>query len=106
MKYEYPECTDVISGFGGGYEKTCQQMVIKGMRWFDKHPDAKPEFSGYKGIYGVISEDNADAKSLSDFITEGVDCTGAMHQACIQHILYAHKVGWEQYLKEALVGND
>jgi len=101
-KYEYLPDDPEISGFGGGYEAACRAMVAAGMEWFDAHPDADPQFHGYKGVYGVISEDNADAKALSAAIIAGSggDCTGAMHQATTSHVLYAHKHGWDKYLAE------
>ncbi len=102
-KYVYTVDMDEISGFGGGYERTCRNMVIAGLQWFDEHPDAEPQFQGYKGIYGVISESNAAAKLLSDAVVAGADgdCTGAMHQATIGHVLWIHKHGWEAYCTES-----
>ena len=101
-KYLYPKEVDVISGFGSGYEDTCQKMVIRGMKWFDAHPKADPQFHGNKNIYGIITEDNQDAKDLTKTIMKGLDATGAMHQACMSHIFYAHKNGWKKYLEEVL----
>jgi hypothetical protein len=93
-----------ISGFGGGYEVTCRRMVLAGVEWLANNPNASPEFAGYKNIYGVINEENADAKSLSSYITAdaitGGDCTGAMHQASISHIMFIRKNGWEKYCEE------
>jgi len=101
MNYKYPENLDVISGFGGDYEKQCQKMVISGMEWFDKHLEAKPEFKCYKNVYGLVIENNEDAESLSKQITS-IDggCSGAMHHAAIRHIMYAHEHGWEKYIFE------
>ena len=93
-----------ISGFGGGYEETCRKMALAGMQWFDEHPDADPKFHGYRGITGVISEDNDDAKALTDAImaASGGDCTGAMHQACVSHALAYKRLGWDGYRAEML----
>lgn len=100
-EYEFEEGMAEISGFGGSYEEACRRMVKAGMEWFDKHPQANPQFGGYEGIYGVISVDNEDAKNLSKAVTTSVDdCTGAMHQATIGHILQIHKVGWDAYVKK------
>ncbi len=98
---EYSNEMREISGFGGDYEKACREMVLVGLNWFDDNPTADPQFSGCKYIYGVCIEDNDDAKSLSEAIVSAAsDCTGAMHQACVSHVLYAHKVGWDRYVKE------
>lgn len=93
-----------ISGFGGGYEITCRRMVLAGAEWLANNPASNPEFVGFKGIYGVIKEENEDAKSLSKYITAdaitGGDCTGAMHQASISHIMFIRKNGWDKYCEE------
>lgn len=100
-QYEYPT-GDFISGFGGEYEATCQKMVIAGVRWFDTHPKADPKFKGWKNIYGIIIEDNEDAKALSKAVVEASysECTGAMQQATISHIMWIKMHSWEEYLVE------
>lgn len=89
-----------ISGFGGGYEIACQVMLVQGLEWLSQHPEAKPEFHGYKGVYGIITEDNADAKDLSTAVCFGVDPTGAMHQAVMSHVLYIRLNGRAKWLQE------
>lgn len=100
-KYVYPK-RDFISGFGGSYEEACQKMVVAGLEWLDAHPQADPQFKGYKNIYGIINEENDDAKALSKVVVDasGGDCTGAMHQASITHILWIKANGWDKYLTE------
>ena len=99
MAYEYTSDMGEISGFGGDYEAMCRKMVIAGMEWWDEHPDADPQFHGFKGIYGIIEEDNDDAKALTKAVVAPSDggCTGAMHQAAIGHVLFARKNGWAKY---------
>lgn len=101
-KYVWREGMGEISGFGGGYEDTCRAMVRAGCEWLDAHPEAKPEFRGYKNIYGIISEENDDAKALTKAIVDasGGDCTGAMHQASVTHVLQIHAHDWEWYCAE------
>lgn len=102
-KYEFTEDMHEISGFGGGYEECCRRMLIAGIEWLDAHPNADPKFHGYKGIYGVITEDNADAKELSQAVikaTGDYGATGAMHQAVIGAAMYIKANGWEAYVKE------
>jgi hypothetical protein len=97
-----------ISGFGGGYEEMCRKMALAGMKWFDDHPDANPRFVGNSAIYGVISEDNDDAKGLTEAILapSGGDCTGAMHQACVSHALAYKRLGWDAYRAEMIKPDD
>jgi hypothetical protein len=103
MEYTYTEEMGEISGMGGDYEKTCQNMVIGGVKWFEEHPNADPHFYGYKGIYGLCLEDNEDAKALTRAVVEAAGefgPSGAMHQATIAHILHIKQVGWQKYTEE------
>ena len=102
IKYQYTDDMGEISGFGGDYEQTCRNMVVAGLEWLDSNPNSDPQFHGYKSIYGVITEDNEDAKKLSDAVVNasGGDCTGAMHQATISRILWIRKNGWDKYCDE------
>lgn len=101
--FEWTEDMRQISGFGGGYERTCRAMVSAGCMWWTMHPEAEPQFHGFKGIYGVVIEDNADAKALSEAVVTAVggDCTGAMHQAAIAHVFRWRALGsWGAYQDE------
>jgi hypothetical protein len=93
-----------ISGFGGDYEEACRKMVLAGMKWLDEHPTADPQFHGYTGIYGVITEDNADAESLTKVIVaaSGGGTSGAMHHASVSHVMAYKRLGWDGYRAEML----
>lgn len=98
-----PEMAE-ISGFGGGYEGCCRKMVLAGLDWFDAHPDADPKFKSYNNIYGVLIDDNDDAKALSAAVVAGAGAdgaTGAMHQTCIYHVLHSRAVGWDVYCAQS-----
>ncbi len=99
--YEFTPEMGEISGFGGGYEETCRAMLKAGLEWLDANPKADPQFHGYKNVYGIISEDNADAKALSKAAVAAADddCTGAMHQAVITSVFWIRKNGWEKYVE-------
>ncbi len=97
---EWVEGMGEISGFGGGYEQACRQMLRQGLKWFDEHPDAKPEFQGFKQVYGLVTEENKDAEALSAAVCAGVEPTGAMHQAVISHLFWIRRVGWDAYVAE------
>lgn len=102
MSYDFTESMGEISGFGGGYEQTCRNMLKAGLEWWDAHPAANPSFRAFNGVYGLIDETNEDAKALSKAVIDGAggDCTGAMHQAVISSIFWIRKNGWEKYVKE------
>lgn len=101
-RYEYPEGTREISGFGGDYEAACRAMVKAGCEWFDEHPDAEPKFGTFKQIYGITTDENDDAKSLTKTMLAAVadTPTGAMHQASLGHVFAIQKHGWDGYLEE------
>ena len=100
-KYVFTEKMREISGFGGGYEQACRDMVVAGLEWLDANPSADPKFHGYKNVYGLVSEDNEDAKNLSEAICAPAEgCSGAMHQAAVSHVLWIRANGWEAYVKK------
>jgi len=94
-----------ISGFGGGYEATCQAMLIAGMKWLKEHPDFTFEgYKTYRGIYGVMTPpDTKLAKELDDVLLKAAlnDMTGAQHQAVISYLFYIQAHGYEQWLEDA-----
>ena len=102
-RYEYTDDMAEISGFGGGYESTCRKMVVAGLEHLHAHSNAAPRFSGNPQIYGIISEDNDDATELTKAVVDAADgdCTGAMHQAAISHILWIQRNGWDRYCAES-----
>lgn len=77
------------------------------------NPLADPHFRGCEGVYGVILNDNEDAKYLTQatmdakvlidgkVVRAGDDATGAMHQATISHILWIRHHGWDKYVEES-----
>lgn len=91
-----------ISGFGNGYESCCQDMLEAGVNHLNEHPDSDPHYKGFKGIYGVILEDNPDAKALTKAVIDAAkgDATGIMHQAVISRLLQIKKHGWDWYCLE------
>ena len=101
-KYVYIKDMREISEYGGSYEDTCRVMLKTGLEYLDKNPNSKPEFYGHKNVYGLIVEDNNDAKVLSEIVIEasGGDCTGAMLHAVISHILFIKENGWNKYVEQ------
>lgn len=91
-----------ISGFGGGYEATCQKMLRRGLKFLEEHPNF--DFHAYRAparVFGVCIGEGEDAKALDQAITEGMDATGAMHHSVISHLAYIHKHTYEGWLTEA-----
>lgn len=99
LGFEWTEDMRDISGFGGGYERACRQMISQGCAWWSSHPDADPKFHGFKEVMGICLEDNDDAKALSAAINAGIDgASGAMHQAAVSHVFQWRRLGsWLAY---------
>lgn len=108
---EYRHTSDMgeISGFGGGYEDCCQRMLHAAVTWLlHEKPRSDPKFHSYKDIYGVMIEDNDDAKELSriscDAATENGKhpengASGAQHQTVISRALFIKANSWEEYCR-------
>lgn len=97
-----------ISGFGKNpsYEKACQKMLQTGWEWLNKHKKADLKGHTYAGIYGVLEPDNEDTKALSEAIVKAVnDCTGAMHQAVMEHLFYINANGIDKWKSEIKKGD-
>lgn len=101
-KYQYTPEMDEISGMGGGYEQVCRNMVIAGIEWADAKGDADPQYKEYENIYGITTGENADAKELQSAMFKAADndCTGAMMQAAMSHVMFVLKNGWDKYVAE------
>jgi hypothetical protein len=100
-KYAYTDKCDEISGFGEGYEECCRKMVIAGLEWFDEHENADPKFQGFKNVFGLLLEKNEDAEKLTKHMNNAIngEATGAMMQACLDHVKYAKHHGWDKYIE-------
>jgi len=90
-----------ISGMSGSYEWGCQAMLQAGVKYLSEQPDFHFDYKGFKNVYGVCWTDTPWGKDLDKAITDAVsgDCTGAMHQAVIAHLIYIHKHGYGAWLK-------
>lgn len=92
-----------ISGFGKktSYEKGCQNMLQAGFEWLEKNKKGKLKAHSYKGVYGIFEPDSKKAKELSKVIAKAEpECTGAMHQAVMQHLFFISGNGLEKWKKE------
>ena|SRR5688572_22562404 len=102
MNYLYAKNAKEISGFGGGYEDCCRKMVVAGMEWLEKHPNADLSYKEYENIYGITADESNDIKLLQKHMNGAINnkSSGAMMQACLGHIMFAHKNGWDKYMEE------
>lgn len=100
--YRHTDDMPEISGFGGGYESICQNMLEAGVKWLTDHPSAKLEGHTFKGIYGVFTPDSDDAKAMDKAVIDAADgnATGAMHHAVMSRLFWISKNGWDAYCAE------
>ncbi len=94
-----------ISGFGGHYEATCQNMLQSGYEWLEANKDKIPKLKGmtYKQVYGIFEPNSKESKELSECVVKAAkgDCTGAMHQAVMSHLFFIAFNGVEKWKREA-----
>ena len=95
-----------LTGFGGGYESTCQRMVWNGVRFLVANKmELAPVYKEYQNVYGLAISEGQDAEDLDKAIMAGIKgATGAMHQCAVGHIRHIAKNGyakWFEMMKEA-----
>ena len=96
-----------ISGFGGGYETLCQDMLEAGCKWIAANANADLKGHSFKGVYGMMVADSDDAKAMEAAMMAadtGKDCTGAMHHAVMSRLFYIARNGWDAYCAELKKG--
>lgn len=93
-----------ISGFGGGYEATCQIMLSNGLKYLTEHPEFSfKDYKSYRGIMGVCTAESERAKELDKAITGDLtDITGGQHHAVISHLAWIKKHSYEEWITEAI----
>ena len=100
-KYPWEPGMGQISGFGGGYEDACRNMLYSGLAWLDDQ-DPEPNLKGstYTNVFGIFNAESKDAKALEDAVVAGQpDCSGAMHHACMNACFFIAKNGWVKYVE-------
>lgn len=99
--YRHTEDMGEISGFGGGYEQGCQDMLEAGCKWLEHNKSAKLEAHSYSNVYGLLIPDSDDAKELEKVVLAACEgCSGAMHYAVMSRLFYIAKNGWDRYCQE------
>ena len=102
MEYKHTTEMEEISGFGGGYEDACQDMLHAGVTWLIERKE-KPDLQGhtYKNVTGIFSADSDDAKEMEKVVVGATDgCSGAMVQAVMQRLFWISHNSWDAYCTE------
>lgn len=90
-----------ISGFGGGYEQACRDMVVAGVKWLREHPNADLKARKATLLYPDLRSASKDMDEFQDVIAAACKegATGAMVCAATKHAFFIHRKGWEEYCK-------
>lgn len=101
-RYRHTDDMGEISGFGGGYEACCQDMLEAGVNWLNEHQKADLQARTLNNVYGIFDVTSADAKALEEVIIEASknEATGAMHHAVMSRLFWISKHGWDAYCAE------
>jgi hypothetical protein len=110
--YKHTPDMGEISGFGGGYEDNCQQMLHNGVKFLVELAKTKStddiDFTlGQTSkdspiqLFGVCDIKGEDGKALEKAVMEDIgDATGAMHHTVMQRLLFIAGSGWDAYCEE------
>lgn len=82
-----------MSGFGGGYEQACQDMLKAATDWFEEKNIPREDWAKYG---------NDNMKELEKVILKaaGGDSSGAMFGAVKGHLGWISKNGYENWIEE------
>lgn len=96
-----------ISGFGGGYENACQDMLEAGVKWLQENQDVRLKAKGVEGVFGFFEPTSKEAKRLEAAMLVPVtdeegesEISGAMHHAVMSRLFWIAHHGWDAYCEE------
>lgn len=102
VRYRHTPDMGEISGFGGGYEACCQDMLEAGVKWLDANKNSDLRGSSLKNVYGSFNVDSKDAKAMEKAVIAASkdNATGAMHHAVMSRLFVIARKGWGWYCEE------
>ncbi len=93
-----------ISGFGGVYERCCQDLLEAGVKHIEERKlgSGDLQITSLKNVYGLCFPENEPAKALSEAVLAAAkgEATGAMHHAVMSRLAYIAEHGWGVYCAE------
>lgn len=97
-----------ISGFGGGYERCCQDMLEAGVQHIEarKLSGGDVQVSHYQNVFGLCFPENQPTKELERAVLDAAkgEATGAMHHAVMVRLAFIANRGWDAYCAELRKG--
>lgn len=111
MSYRHTPEMGEISGFGGGYEKTCQDMLEAGVEWMLEHPEFEFSAEGYQGAVGLVYANNEETQELMHVIVNASknkdgapEADGAQIHGIMQRLGFIANNGWHAYVAQCRAG--
>ncbi len=100
-KYPIPKECKEISGFGGGYEATCINMMYAALQVLDPIKDIVKEKVSTKQTTTVDQVNDLTNGEMEKAVMAAChnDCTGAMHGSSIMHAIKIIELGLDTYVK-------
>ena len=98
-----------ISGFGGGYEETCRNMLYGALAYLDEHcATHEKKKQTVKLFFDQLRSDSPTQehpleKAIMDACKD--DCTGAMHGAVVSHLQCIINNGWDKWAAKMVEHN-
>lgn len=102
MSYRHTPEMGRITGVGGPYEETCQDMLEAGVSWILGHPGFEFEAEGYQNIVGIVYPNNEDTQELMNTIIDVSkgQADGAQVHAVMLCLGYIANYGWDRYVEK------
>jgi len=100
-KYPIPKSCREISGFGGGYEATCVNMMYAALQVLDPIKDIVKEKVITKQVSTVDQVNDLTNGEMEKAVMAAChnDCSGAMHGSSIMHAIKIIEIGLDEYVK-------
>lgn len=90
-----------ISGFGGGYESTCQKMIWQAVKYLVENKPKDLTSKQSKSITGVCINEGKDGEAFDEAMMNGIDgATGAMHQYATNHARFIYEKGYDKWFEK------
>lgn len=88
-RWHFDEGMDEISGFGGGYEQGCRDLLLAGGEWADRNVAIAK---------AITSQFEVPKDMEAAMLAACPDCSGAMFGTCLSHIVWVMNHTWGEYV--------
>ena len=104
MDYRHDATMGEISGFGGDYESTCQDMLEAGVHWLLNNPGLAAQLvvADSDGHHQLVDEGHPARQSLGETITAVApsNISTTQYGAVIRRLGWISYNSWDAYVNE------